>query len=375
MPNRRTFLSQLAVAAAELISIRAHARPAQAAVPAPDNAGTLRAHASAHGLFYGSAVDTGLLRTDPAYRELLATQCNILVAENAMKWAALHPAPDHYTFDQADELLAFAQQHSIAVRGHNLCWHEALPPWFATTVTPQNAAQHLTSHIETVAGRYQGRIRAWDVVNEAISLEDGKLDGLRDSPWYRLLGPAYIELAFRTARAADPHALLTYNDYGIEYDHPASFTKRAAVLALLRRLKAGGVPIDAVGIQSHIDATTSGLGPGIIAFAEAAHALGLKVFLTELDVNDDNLAPDDSAACDTAVAAVYSKYVTVMLTNPAVTDIVTWGVSDNHSWLNNSKSHKEQHPTRQQRALPFDESYQPKPAFYALRAALDSRKP
>jgi endo-1,4-beta-xylanase len=374
MPDRRTFLAQLAVAAAGLIPPRAQAWPLQAAAPAPENAATLRAHATARGLYYGSAVDTGLLRTDPAYRQLLSTQCNILVAENAMKWAALHPSADRYDFAQADELLAFAAQHGIAVRGHNLCWHEALPPWFATTVTPQSAAHYLTGHIQTVAGRYQGRIRAWDVVNEAIALEDGKPDGLRDSPWYRLLGPGYIELAFRTARAADPHALLTYNDYGIEYDHPASFTKRAAVLALLQRLKAANVPIDAVGIQSHLDATTSGLGPGIAAFAEAARTLGLKVFLTELDVNDDNLTPDDPATRDTAVAAVYSKYVTTMLANPAVTDILTWGLSDNHSWLNNSKTHKKDHPTRQQRALPFDESYHPTPAFYALRTALDSRK-
>ncbi len=375
MPDRRTFLSQIAVAAIGRLSLHASASRAQAAAFPTGDTATLRAHASAHGLFYGSAVDTALLRTDPVYRQLLATQCNILVPENAMKWAALHPAPDHYTFDQADEVLVFAEQHGIAVRGHNLCWHQALPPWFANKATPQNAAQHLTSHIQTVAGRYQGRIRAWDVVNEAISLEDGKPGGLRDSPWYRLLGPSYIELAFRIARAADPHALLTYNDYGIEYDHPASFTKRAAVLTLLRRLKAANVPIDAVGIQSHLDATARALGPGIAAFAEAARALGLKVFLTELDVNDDNLVQDNPALRDAAVSAVYSKYVTTMLTNPAVTDILTWGISDNHSWLNNTRAHLEKHATRQQRALPFDPTYHLKPAFYALRAALHSRQP
>jgi endo-1,4-beta-xylanase len=187
-----------------------------------------------------------------------------------------------------------------------------------------------------------------------------------------MLGPGYIDLAFRTAREADPHALLTYNDYGIEYDHPASFIKRNAVMRLLKRLKADAVPIDAVGIQSHLDATVSGLGPGITAFVAEAQALGLKVFITELDVNDDNLGDATIAARDEAVADVYSKYGTAVLAYPAVTDVLTWGIADNHSWLNNSKTHNAKHPGRQQRALPFDANYQPTPAFYALRSALSS---
>ena len=365
--TRRRFLDQTARLATAAVSARV--LPSQLT-----REPTLRAHAAARDLFYGSAVDTGLLRTDPVYRQLLADQCNILVGESAMKWPALHPAHNTYTFDQADELLAFAAQHRMQVRGHTLCWHQALPPWFTSNVTEQNAAQVLTTHIHTVAGRYKARIRAWDVVNEAILPKDNQPDGLRDSPWLRLLGPAYIEQAFRAAHAADPHALLTYNDYGIEYDHAESTTKRAAVLALLRRLKDANVPIHAVGIQSHINATTSALGPGITRFAEDARSLGLKVFITELDVNDDNLNNDDEAARDQIVAGVYSEYVTTLLTNPAVTDILTWGLSDNHSWLNNTKTHQATHPTRQEQALPFNTTYQPTPAFYALRQALDSRK-
>jgi endo-1,4-beta-xylanase len=375
MLTRRTFLSGAgSLAAASLLPRSLPGAQPEQAVGSVDGAGSLRAHATARGLFYGAAVDTGMLRNDPAYRALLAQQCNIVVAENSMKWAAIHPEADRYAFEQADELLAFAEQHQMQVRGHNLCWHEALPSWFASTVNPGNARQILTGHIRTVAGRYQGRIRSWDVVNEAISLEDGRTDGLRVSPWFQMLGPGYIDLAFRTAREADPHALLTYNDYGIEYDHPASFTKRAAVMGLLKRLTADGVPIDAVGIQSHIDATTSGLGPGITAFVTEARTLGLKVFITELDVNDDNLAADDPATREAAVAEVYGQYVTDMVANPAVAEVLTWGISNNHSWLNNSKTHKAKHPGRQQQALPFDANYQPTPAFYALRSALDSRK-
>ncbi len=397
MLNRRRFLSQsgrllaqsagaallndalsagaslLADPPAELLQA-APLQPARSAGFTSGGVGSLRAHAAARGLRYGSAVDVGLLRTDTLYRQLLVEQCSIVVGENAMKWAAVHPAPDHYSFDQADELVAFAEQHGIEVRGHNLCWHEGLPAWFAGSVTQQNAAFSLTDHIRTVAGRYKGRLRAWDVVNEAIDPKDGRPDGLRDSPWLRLLGPNYVELAFHTAREADPHALLTYNDYGIEYDHPDSVHKRLAVLALLRRFKAKGVPIDAVGVQSHLDASTSQLGPGITAFVAEVGKLGLKVFLTELDVNDDNVAADDTVARDAAVAQVYREYVSAMIANGVVTDVLTWGVSDDHCWLNSSRTHEEKHPRRQERALPFDAAYRAKPAFYALRDAIDARK-
>ncbi len=361
MITRRRLLGQAARLAA--------AAAGSGFLPAP--AGTLKAAAARHGRLYGSAVDLGLLQRDPVYRRLLIEQCSIVVPENAMKWAAVHPARDRYTFDQADAVVRFAEQHGLAVRGHNLVWHEALPDWFASTVTAQNAARILIDHIHTVAGRYQGRLRAWDVVNEAVLPKDGREDGLRNSPWLRLLGPGYLDLAFRTARAADPHALLTYNEFGIEYDHAENAQKRAALLRLLRTLRAAGTPIDAVGIQSHLSAaSTNALGPGILQFVTEAHTLGLKVFITELDVNDDNVPADDPATRDAAVADTYGRYVTAMLTNPAVTDILTWGVSDNHSWLNTGKTHQALHPGRQERALPFDAAYHPKPAFFALRDAL-----
>jgi endo-1,4-beta-xylanase len=337
--------------------------------------GSLKAHAAAHGLHAGSAVDVGMLQRDAEYRFMLAEQYNIVVAENAMKWGPMRPTPGTFRFDEADAFVAFAEQNHMAIRGHNLCWHEQLPKWFDATVTKDNAAQYLTTHIRTVAGRYNGRIRAWDVVNEAILPKDGKPDGLRDSPWFRLLGPDYIARAFRTAREADPKALLTYNDYSIEYDDPEQTAKRAAVLALLKRLKSSGTPIDAVGVQSHISANSPNkIGAGISEFLRECQAIGLKVFITELDVNDDDVPSNDDAVRDAAVAKVYGDYVTLMLANPAVTDVLTWGISDNHSWLNNSKSHKEKHPNREERALPLDANYQPTPTFFALRGALDTRK-
>ena len=189
----------------------------------------------------------------------------------------------------------------MKMRGHNFVWHRALPPWFATYVTPQNAEQVLVNHIETVAGRYKGRIHSWDVVNEAIQVSDNLPNGMRNSPWQKVL-PNYIDIAFRTARRVDPHAILTYNDYGIEAEDAASTAKRSAVLALVRGMQQRGVPIDAVGIQSHIHAGPKyTYGPALQQFMADIQKLGLKMMLTEMDVNDRDL-PADIPTRDNAVA-------------------------------------------------------------------------
>jgi endo-1,4-beta-xylanase len=339
-------------------------------------AGSLKAHASAHGLLAGAAVNVRLLASDPTYARILADQYSILVAENSMKWQTLRPAPDKFSFEEGDALVAFAERNQIKVRGHNLVWHEALPGWFASTVTKENARQFLTDHIMTVGRHYAGKMHSWDVVNEAVLPKDGRSDGLRNSPWIRLLGPDYIEIAFRTARQADPHALLTYNEYGVEYDNEEDTARRAVTLQLLRRLKAAGVPLDAVGIQSHIKAGSPyTIGPGLRDYMASARQMGLKIFITELDVNEDDLPYNDVARRDHTIAQTYRDYLGTVLAEPAVTAVLTWGVSDNHTWLNSGPTHHQKQPDRPQRPLPFDDAYQPTEAFFAIRESFDQRKP
>ncbi len=347
-------------------------------------AGSLKEHAEAKRLPVGAAVNMALLRGDETYRRVLAEQYNMVVGENCMKWAALRPTAETFKFDEADELVSFAEQHGMQVRGHNLCWHEQLPAWFAGAVTKENAAKVLTDHIATVAGRYKGRIHSWDVVNEAVWMKDGRPDGMRSSsPWYELLGPAYLEVAFRAARAADPGALLTYNEYGIEYDEPEEQGKRAAVMALLKRLREtkgpGGRPlVDAVGVQSHLKtANIAKLGEGIREFAGKARKMGLQVFVTELDVDDDSLPDEEALQQDRDVATVYGHYLAQMLQERSVTAVLTWGLADGQSWLQGEKS-RVKHPQRMQRPLPFlvDENgtYRAKPAYFAMRDAVDGAK-
>ena len=334
--------------------------------------GSLKAHAQRRGLLAGSAVGLGPLRSEGAYKTALAQQYDLVVGEVCMKFGPLRPTPDTFMFTDADELVAFAEQHGMKVRGHNFVWHEALPGWFASTVTKENARKIMTEHILTVGGRYKGKIQSWDVVNEAINVSDGRPDGLRKSPWFELIGPEYLELAYHTARQADPYAKLTYNEYGIEYDNEASDKKRAATLALLKRLKAAGAPVDALGIQSHIQAVSSStFGKGLRELIESAHQMGLEVYVTELDVNDDGIPEDDAAERDRIVAGVYRDYLDTVLQHQAVKAVLTWGFTDRHTWLNGTKSHRKKRPDRQVRPLPFDADYSPTQAFFAERDAFD----
>ncbi|MGH9572002.1 MAG: endo-1,4-beta-xylanase [Candidatus Acidiferrales bacterium] len=369
MPTRRDFLKISAAIAAISPLSAAHAQSmphsSSSDVSGPNS---LRAHAEQHGLLVGCAVAPERLANGTRYAALVAGQANLLVAENAMKWHTLRPAPDKFDFTAADAILAFAESHTQKLRGHNLCWHESLPDWFASTVTKGNARQILTKHIETVVGHFAGKLHSWDVVNEAIDPASPRPDGLRVSPWLELAGEDYIELAFHTARQADPNALLTYNDYGIELETPKQADKRAKVLALVERLHKLGL-IDAVGVQSHFSPGRDS-DNGLRDFVRELRAMSLQVFVTELDVNTQN-TQGSMAEIDADVAGIYFDYLRRMLAEPNVTAVLTWGITDRYTWLNSPKYAR---PDGQpQRPLPFDSDYKPTPAFFAERAALDSR--
>lgn len=379
--TRRQF-GRMAGAAALCNPLFAERRFEPALGPDVRGANSLRAHGAAAGILAGCAVvpelldlSEGSLGPDSdAYTRTVADQADILVAENAMKWSSLRPTASTYNFAPADRLFAFAAAYRQQVRGHNLCWHEQLPAWFSSVATKDNAATLLTQHIQTVAGRYTGRVHSWDVVNEAVYLQDGRPDGLRNSPWLQLIGPSYIELAFTAATKADPHAKLTYNDYDIELDTPEQTAKRGQVLLLVRRLIARGVPLHAIGIQSHLQATGPKPGAGVISMIREAARLGLEVYITEMDVNTHQL--DGGAdAQDAAVAEVYKSYLGLVLAEPNVKAVLTWGITDAHTWLNQIRQPWTMRPDgSRQRPLPFDEQYRPAPAFFAIRNALDTAR-
>jgi endo-1,4-beta-xylanase len=358
---------------------RASGRYKAATQPAVTGENSLAAHAAKRGLAYGAAVDPQLLdvegiaggQSKDGYTQLVAAQAGILVAENAMKWHALRPAPDKFDFELADRMMRFAKLTNKKVRGHNLCWHEWMPGWFAATANKDNARNLLTDHIRTVAGHFRGQLHSWDVVNEAIEPNDGQLDGLRKSPWLELIGPEYIELAFRTAAETDPQAKLAYNDYGIETEAPEESTKRAQVLALLRRLKERGVPIHAMGVQSHLSANGQQPGAGLQSFLNEVSGMGLEVYITEMDVSSTGIK-GGTAPRETAVAKVYVDYPALVLADPNVKMLLTWGLTSEYCWINTRDQRWGRFPDiGRQKPLPFDDGFAPTQSFWALRAALD----
>ncbi len=340
--------------------------------PAP----TLRGAAAPIPLLVGAAADGSDLNpdpltTDPPYAATLSTQYNMLEAENAMKWGGLHPnppgSPNEYNFSTGDELVRFAQANLMWVRGHNLLWHAYNPGWLTSgAYSSSQLYTILQNHITTVVQHYKGQVFAWDVVNEALA-DSG---ALRDSIWYNqpgigLTGTAYIEQAFRWAHAADPNALLFYNEYSIEDQYCSNGvsygdgTKFPAMYAMLADFVSRGVPVHGVGFQMHIGATGCPTSAVLANHIQKITALGLAVHITEMDIQ----ILDTSAASLQAQAQTYQRILNVCLQNPGCTAFQTWGFTDKHTWLPNGFP------------LPFDTNYQPKPAFTALLNALNTAPP
>jgi endo-1,4-beta-xylanase len=335
----------------------------------------LRVRAARKGLSYGAATRHSVLSSDAAFAARFGQECGMLVPEWELKWDMLRPSATQFDFAPADWLANFAQTHSQLFRGHTLVWHEALPEWFKPTVTAQNAEQFMLTHIQTVTQHFAGKVHSWDVVNEAVheqGLLGGRPDGLRDTPWLKFLGPRYIDLAFHAAAKADPKALLVYNDYGLEQDTRQADAKRAAVLKLLTGMRDRQVPIHALGIQAHLQGSAARLNPGKLRqFLDDVARLGLKILITEMDVNDQGLAADCNQR-DRQVAERYREYLSVALAQPAVMAVLTWGLSDSHTWLSEYFARADGLPVR---ALPLDRQGHRKLAWNVLAQCFDQCPP
>ncbi|MBF0458247.1 MAG: endo-1,4-beta-xylanase [Nitrospirae bacterium] len=330
----------------------------------------LRERAARKGLIYGSAVNYGALTRDTKLAASVVRECGIVVPENELKWEALRPSLDKFDFTQGDFILDFAKKNNILLRGHTLVWHQALPKWFETTVNSQNAEQVLRNHITTAAGHYAGKMHSWDVVNEAIAPwdKDKQSDGMRNSPWYKLLGPKYIDIAFKAAAAADPKAILVLNQDHLEHDTKIDAQSRAATLRLLKRLKASATPVHALGIESHLSMDGEIFSPGVFrTFLKDVAELGLKIMITELDVTDIMFSQNINKR-DKLVANKYEEFLSTALQEKAVIGVLTWGLSDKYTWLSKYMPRDDKAAVR---PLPLDENFNRKPAWNAIAGAFD----
>jgi endo-1,4-beta-xylanase len=310
---------------------------------------------------------------------IIKTQFNSISPENVLKWESVHPAPDRYDFANADRYVAFGEQHGMFIIGHCLVWHNQTPKWVfedanGNPVDRETLLARMRDHIHTVVGRYKGRIKAWDVVNEAIEA-DGSW---RQTPWYKIIGEDFIAKAFQFAHEADPAADLTYNEFQME-DEP----KRKGVMAMIRKLQAQGAPITAIGTQMHERMDWPAID-AVDAHLRDLCSLGLKVWVSELDVqvlpdarawrNVDlatnaplraqlDLYPNGlPASVQHAFTERYADLFRVIRKHADKIDRVTfWDVTDADTWLNSWPVHP-----RTDYPLLFDRQGQPKPAFDAV---------
>lgn len=337
--------------------------------PAFDEMPSLRAAAASRGLRYGCAAASYQLR-DADFRGLLAREAALLVPEYEMKRSTLEPQRGNYDFSGAEVLLAFARMQGMAMRGHTLVWYASNPPWLEDAVRARRDERLFTDHIARVIGHFGKAVPSWDVVNEAIWPEHGRSDGLRRSFWLETFGPSYIDSAFHAARAAAPQAQLVYNDWGCEEGGARHDRFRSATLNFLEGAKARGVPIDALGMQGHLSAFAAGIDAKALGrFLAEVSGLGLAILITELDVDDSGgpagVAPRDAAAADAA-----ARFLDIVLDCPAVTGVLSWGLSDRYleppSWRQRLSGYSP-------RRLPFDRDLVAKPLNRALIHAFEGK--
>jgi len=331
---------------------------------------TLRDAAATAGLVYGSCSDEQFGNQPAAYQALFLSQCALYAG--ILSWQGLAPDATHED-DRRDPNVLVALEAGLKLTGAHLLWYEHTPAWLETLSRVQ-ARQAAAAHIQRIAGFYRGKCFSWNVVNEAINPRENAADGLRvNSPLLRALGPDYFEAAFREARAADPGALLLYNEYDLELDAPDQQARRTALFHLLDRLQKAQVPVDGVGLQSHLKLARMGEfhEKTYRGFLHDLAQRGLKIVITELDV-DDRGAPAAAEERDRAVADVYARFLAVALDEPAVAALVTWGLVDPYSWLNHTKYFTQfvRADGLPQRPLLFDADFRPKPAFDAVLHAL-----
>ena len=325
-----------------------------------------------NSFYIGAAINDEVINgVDTLALKLIHNEYNTLSPENIMKWMFLQPGPDTFYFDMADKYVALGEKNNMHIVGHTLLWHSQIADFMNEIKDSTVMAGHLENHINTIVGRYKGRIHTWDVVNEALN-EDGTL---RESLFFEVMGKDYIEYAFKLAAAADPQAELVYNDYNLWKPE-----KRNGVVQLVKKLQAKGVKIDGVGMQAHWsinDPELEDIENSIIAYND----LGVKVMFTELDITvlpnpwdlegaeisqnfegSEFMNPYPNKLPDSVQVKLAKRYEDIfklfLKHKDKISRVTFWGVNDGGSWLNDWPI-----KGRTNYPLLFDRHYQPKKAY------------
>ena len=331
---------------------------------------TLKAKAARKGLQFGTSALHAELSQDEAYAQLVAAQCSAITPGIEAKWAEIEPENGDFRFSKLDWMVDFARRHSMSVRGHNLVWNVYNPLWLDIALLSGRGQEALINHIKTVVERYRGKVEWWDVLNEPTDpLYHPQRDGLVNGIWHKHLGDGFVDVAFGTARQADPHAILFVNDDTLEYVEADREEKRNLYLRLIEKWLKRGVPIQGFGLEAHLDPTRKIAEKSYRRFLRELGNFGMTIHVTELDVMDKSF-PSDLTTRDRAVAAYCKQYLDVVLDEAAVKSLTTWGLTDKYTYINADARTRRADGLRS-RSLPYDEFLRPKPLWFAIADAID----
>lgn len=358
--SRRQFLTQ-ALASSLAIQAGAGARGARADEVNLGSAG------ASHGILFGTAYDRDVLVAS-AFSDLYVRQARIFTSNSFLKFDALRSAEGPADFSAADELVAFARNRGILVRGHNLIWNDWTPEWLRKS-SSDRIAYWLDRHVEETTAHYAGKLHSWDVVNEPFWPGHGNAEGYRSGPWYNALGRSYVARALTRARAADPTAKLVINESGPEWEYywnTGSDIVRKGLLRLIDELRDADVPLDAIGLQCHWMPGFKFDAGAFEAYLQELAKRKLAIYLTEIDVSDANIEGTTQER-DDEVARRYRHLISTALKVPEVEIVQTWELSDNATWqrVEPFLGPKGRLP----RPLPFDDTLRPKAAVAAIAEA------
>ena len=363
--SRRGTLSGAAAAAAAAV-LSGHVPP----VAAAETADGLAAIARSSGLLFGSACG-GEVLTDTAYRDLFVAQAAILAPESALKFDVLQPQQGVFNFAPGDALVDGARSRGLLARGHTLFWNDWPPRWLKS-LGRRDVERVFDTYLDTVVPHFAGRLHSWDVVNEPFWLGKDKPGTFRSGPWYDTMGPDYIYRAFRRAAELDPHAKLVLNEAWTERNDPVGLAVRRSLLTLVDRMRDKGLKLDAVGLQGHLLPTEPHDDAGFADFLHQLAERKVEIFITEFDVDDEGF-PEADAARDRAVAQRAGAFLRAALAVPAVTTVITWGLSDRYTWWRNPDTMAAHGLDRLARPLPYDDMLQRKPMWTAMAEAFRAR--
>jgi endo-1,4-beta-xylanase len=335
---------------------------------------TLQALGAECGLKVGFSADiNGIIYASSEVIDFYTSNFNVFSPAVDFGFAATQPKQTEYTFGDADWLMRWAQANGMILHAGALIAETGNPPWLAEVLTPSNAESIMVDHIQTVAGRYAGIVKSWMVVNEPISSWQGNPGGYATGPWITALGPEYIDLAFNTMVATDPLATRVLNLNHSEQAEDAQ--AKADSLTLIEGLLKRGVPIQAIGLESHIDCGASIDKALLVDYIKAIRGMGLQIQLSEHDVNDAKVN-GTFAKRDQVVADVYQAYLEIALPAADPTHLVFWSPTD-VSWMDPICEEGDAEFERadglcDHRPGLINSSYQLKPAFYSVSAAIEN---